>query len=102
MPSPGSLKTFLRTAVAVVLVPTLIGGYSLAAIALALVGVGPKGIHSLYVSISRVLLRIASTRILVEGAGSIDPERDYVVVPKLRTRARERLREAGIDPGGID
>jgi len=42
-----ALETSLRTAVAVTLLPVLIFFYSLAAIALALLGSGPKRIHRL-------------------------------------------------------
>jgi 1-acyl-sn-glycerol-3-phosphate acyltransferase len=89
MQSPGRLETSLRTALAVVLFPTLIVLYSLAAIALALAGAGPERIHRVYTSIGRVFLRVAGTRVLVEGAGRIEPGRDYVVVPN---------HESGWDP----
>jgi 1-acyl-sn-glycerol-3-phosphate acyltransferase len=69
MQSPGRLETSLRTALAVVLFPTLIVLYSLVAIALALAGAGPERIHRVYTSIGRVFLRVAGTRVLVEGAG---------------------------------
>jgi 1-acyl-sn-glycerol-3-phosphate acyltransferase len=75
-----ALETSLRTAVAVTALPALIFLYSLAAIVLALAGVGPRRVHRLYLSICRVCLRVGGTRLLVREAERIDPGRPYVVV----------------------
>ena len=44
--------------------------------------------------------------ISIEGLRNADRaglrDRTFAAVAALRTRARERLREAGVDPGGID
>jgi 1-acyl-sn-glycerol-3-phosphate acyltransferase len=84
---PQGVDTFLRTAVAVTVLPVSIFFYSLAAIALA--GVGPARIHRLYVSICRLCLLVGGTRLMVDGAQRIEPERAYVVVPS---------HESGWDP----
>ena len=74
-----SLETGLRTAVAVVVVPLALLGYSL--VALALAGAPPARTHRIYVSFARLCLRIGGTRLRVRGAERIEPDTAYVVVP---------------------
>jgi 1-acyl-sn-glycerol-3-phosphate acyltransferase len=81
--------TLLRTVAAVVVFPVSLFFYSLAAMALALAGVGPARIHRLYVSFCRLCLWVGGTRLLVDGARRIESGRDYVVVPS---------HESGWDP----
>jgi len=83
------IDTALRTAIALIVLPTLLFLYSLAAIVLVFGGATPITIHRLYVSISRMFLRVGGTTLLVDGLGRIEPGQAYVVVPN---------HESGWDP----
>src|SRR3990172_1001235 len=89
MRSSGKLDTFLRTALAVTVLPIAILFHSLAAIALALAGVPAASVHPLYVSVCRLCLLVGGTKLQVRGAERIEPGRAYVVVPN---------HESGWDP----
>ena len=89
MRSSGRLDTFLRTALAVTVLPIAILLHSLAAIALALAGVPAASVHPLYVSVCRLCLLVGGTELQVRGAERIEPGRAYVVVPN---------HESGWDP----
>jgi 1-acyl-sn-glycerol-3-phosphate acyltransferase len=84
-----SVDTFVRTALAVTVLPLSILLHSLAGIVLALAGVPAGSIHPVYVSACRLCLRVGGTTLRVCGAERIEPERAYVVVPN---------HESGWDP----
>src|SRR3990172_3174332 len=84
-----SLDTFVRTALALTILPIVILLHSLVAIVLALAGASAARIHPLYVSACRLCLLVGGTQLRVRGAERIEPGRAYVVVPN---------HESGWDP----
>jgi len=84
-----SLDTFVRTALALLVLPIVILLHSLVAIVLALAGASAARIHPLYVSACRLCLLVGGTKLRVRGAERIEPGRAYVVVPN---------HESGWDP----
>jgi 1-acyl-sn-glycerol-3-phosphate acyltransferase len=83
------IETFLRTAVALSVLPIAIFFYSLAAIGLALAGAPPARIHRLYVSVCQLCLLVGGTELMVFGGERIEPSQAYIVVPN---------HESGWDP----
>ena len=84
-----SLDTFLRTALALTILPIVILLHSLVAIVLALAGASAARTHPLYVSACRLCLLVGGTQLRVRGAERIEPGLAYVVVPN---------HESGWDP----
>jgi 1-acyl-sn-glycerol-3-phosphate acyltransferase len=75
-----SIQTLLRSLFGVPLLCVALVGYSAVALVLALAGAGVQRVQPLYLSLSRLFLRIGSTRLEVRGAENIDSGRAYVLV----------------------
>jgi 1-acyl-sn-glycerol-3-phosphate acyltransferase len=78
---PEALATRLRTAVAILVLPSAVAVIGAIAIVLALMGVSNRRIHGLYVLFAHVCLRVGGTQLTVRGADRIRPGTAYVVVP---------------------
>lgn len=78
--SAAGIATQVRSAISLVVLPTVIFLHSLAAIALALLGRSPRQVHRVYVSAGRTCVFLGGTELVVHGEEHIDPEQAYVVV----------------------
>lgn len=74
------IQTLLRTLFGVPLLCVALISYSAVALLFALAGAGVRGIQPLYLSLSRLFLRIGGTRLEVRGAENIRPGQAYVLV----------------------
>jgi 1-acyl-sn-glycerol-3-phosphate acyltransferase len=79
-PASTRLGVGLRTAVACVVLPLLIGIVSPVGILLALLGARAEVVHPLYVFFARAALRVGGTQVEVRGQEHVDPGSAYVVV----------------------
>lgn len=76
----GAIRTLLRTLFGVPLLCLVLVSYSAVALLLVLAGARIAAIQPLYLSISRVFLRIGGTRLEVRGAANALGARAYVIV----------------------
>ena len=76
----GGIRTLLRTLFGVPLLCLVLVSYSAVALVLVFAGAGVRAVQPLYLSISRVFLRIGGTRLEVRGAANAHAERAYVLV----------------------
>ncbi len=70
----------LRTAVALVVLPTALFFLSLVAIAAALAGASARAVHRVYVAAAKLCVRMAGTRLVTHGEERIAAGQAYVVV----------------------
>jgi 1-acyl-sn-glycerol-3-phosphate acyltransferase len=76
-----SLETFARTAVGLLVLPLAVGLGSALALTLALLGTPTRRLDWIYIGCARLCRWVAGTRLVIENADRLDPERAYVVVP---------------------
>lgn len=75
------LETLVRTALALVVLPTLVVLESLVGVVLGLVGVPPERVHLLYVAFARACMLVGGTKLVLHGSEHVEPGRAYVIVP---------------------
>ncbi len=80
MVAVANMKTLLRTIFGVPLLCVALILYSALALLFVLFGASARGVQPLYVSLSRLFLRIGGTRLEVRGAENAVPGRAYVLV----------------------